>query len=303
MNEYKSLKTKKNSSFGIVLAVLILLELCASVMLGMRLIGFSAQRSANIFSLTESSARTNVRVGYRDEDGTVTFPEEQMMLTRPRASLTVGGFRYANQEQKEDKVWAAFSDVEIFKTSYANGEGIVTVDGGKDKVIAPGTENTYTFTLQNSGAVALDYMLNLDAFFGGGIEELPILVRVRKNDGDFLLGGQDTYVDLVQLNTVSEVGVLGAGRYQTYHLDWKWEFEGDDAYDTLLGNLSISGEQSLDITISTVAEAAPDPDHSGGDITPPQTGDDFSFFWWLLVALLAFVGIWYAVDSRKREEY
>lgn len=315
MDEYKSLGKKKRSVFSVMLACLLVCELCCAVMLVYRLSGFSAGRSKNVFSLTESSPMTDVRVGYLSPDGTVVFPDQQLASVRPRMSMMIGGILPIDVSHNEsiegevsgffvsdaDKVWQATTDVEIFKTSYENGEAKITVDGDGDKVIAPGTENSYSFTLQNSSDSALGYTLEMEAYFSNPDKPIPVTVRLQGSDGGYFLGGESTYVDVMQLNTVSYEHALGAGRYATYTLDWQWSFEGDDAYDTELGNLAVFEDQSLTIVIRTVATQYEDPEYSGGDL--PITGDDFSFLWWLLAALLALFAIRYVILARKREEY
>ena len=49
---------------------------------------------------------------------------------------------------ENDVIWGTETEVEIFKVSYEDGEGNITVksDNG-EKVVAPGTENSYTFKL------------------------------------------------------------------------------------------------------------------------------------------------------------
>ena len=62
----------------------------------------------------------------------------------------------------DDKVvWENETDIEIFKSEYVNGHNEITVlssDG--NGIIAPGTENSYTFNLKNNGNIAIDYTMN-----------------------------------------------------------------------------------------------------------------------------------------------
>ena len=108
-----------------------------------------------------------------------------------------------------------------------------------------------------------------------------------------------SFEEVLELNRVDLQSTLGAGRQATYVLDWKWDFEGDDEYDTLLGNLAADGEELfLTIVIETVATQCSDPDNSSGDL--PPTGDDNSTFVWLLAAILAFAGIYIVLMAKKR---
>ncbi len=315
MNEYKSLKNKKSGILGIVIAFLIVLELCSVAMLVTRMTGYSYNRDANIFSLTESGGPTTVRVGYKQSDGSVVYPEKacapaflpiniaRLVLPANISGTTseeiegeVPGFSVSDK----DKVWEATTDVEIFKVSYENGEGSVTVNGAGDKVIAPGTSNVYTFTLENSGEYALDYLLETEAFFSNEEYAIPVTVRLSCNDG-YILGGEASFSDVMELNNVSEAKTLGAGRYSTYSLEWQWAFEGDDEYDTLLGNMAAEGEDlSLTIVIRTTATQSSDTDSSEGENTP-VLGDDGSLVRWFIIALLALVALVYVSSPRKRK--
>ncbi|MBO7158332.1 MAG: hypothetical protein J6W31_06980 [Clostridia bacterium] len=307
MNDYKSLKKTKNSIFSVLIALLLLFEACALVMLGSRLTFFAEKPASNIFSLIQSDARTTVRKGYIDTDGTMVFPEASLALPKVPGALaafrpldeSIEGEVPGYQVSDANTVWQGVTDVEIFKISYENGEEKITVDGGTDKVIAPGTANQYSFTLDNSGTFALDYTLTMKAFFGNEEYAIPVTARLRTAEGNYAVGSEESFEDVLELNRVNCEATLGAGRQATYVLDWQWDFEGDDVYDTLLGNLAADGKElSLTIVIETVATQCSDPDNSSGDL--PPTGDDNSTFVWLLAAILAFAGIYIVLMAKKR---
>lgn len=307
MNEYKSLKKQKNGVFTVLLSLLILAELCALIMLGGRLGNFSGRSSSNVFSLLHSDARTTVRVGYMDDQGNITFPESTAALPTPPSALST--FRLLDESIQGEvsdyqitdgnTVWQGNTNVEIFKISYQNGEERITVDGGTDKVIAPGTENQYSFTLDNSGEFALDYTMTIKAWFGNEEYAIPVTARLRTADGDYAVGSAESFEDVLELNRVMCETTLGAGRQHTYVLDWQWAFEGDDVYDTFLGNLAAAGEEvSLTIAIETVATQSIDPDNSSGDL--PVTGDDHSTIWWICAALVSMAGIYVVLQAKNR---
>ena len=317
MTEYKNLKKKSVGALGIIIALLIVLELCALAMLFSRLTFFAPKMSENVFSLTKSGNNTTVRMGKLQEDGSITFENEQAKAQNdviPSFMARFAGLTaYANVSGSkgpvpgysvydENTVWQANTNVEIFKFSYENGEGIITVQGsGEDKVIAPGTQNEYTFTLENSGEVALDYTLEMEAFFSNEEYAIPVTVRLTEKNGGYLLGDDETREDVLALNTVNTESTLGAGRYATYTLDWEWAFEGNDEYDTLLGNMAAAGEDlSLTIVIRTTAMQSADPDCSDGEDTP-VLGDDGSFVWWFVIALLALVGLAVVFKTKKTQ--
>ena len=207
------------------------------------------------------------------------------------------------QVYDDDTVWSANTDVEIFKFSYVNGENTVTVAGnGSDKLIAPGTSNKYSFTLKNTGDVSLNYRLSMEAYITGTELSIPVEVRVYGHDGDYCLGGDDKWADVLDLNTVTKDGTLAADRYANYTLEWMWPFEGDDEYDTMLGNLATEGDVSLTVVIKTLAAQSEDPDDPGDN--PPQTGDDtVSVVIWALVSLSLFIMIYMVGKKRSRRYY
>ncbi len=302
MNEYKSLKKKNSSVFGVLLALLLLFEACALVMLGSRLIFFTEKPASNVFSLMYSDARTTVRKGYVGEDGQFIFPENTAVLPKVPAALMafrpLDTSRPGLEYESGDAVWNGLTNVELFNISYENGEGKITVDGGDTKVVAPGTYGSYSFTLDNPGEFALEYSLDLSAFWGFSQCEIPIKVRFRTAEGDYAVGSADSYEDVINLNGYMCDSTLGAGRQHTYVLEWEWAFEGDDEYDTFLGNVALEQEVTLTIQIETNAKQSTDPDNSSGDL--PVTGDDSSTLRWLILAFLGMGGIYAVLAGKKR---
>ena len=194
-------------------------------------------------------------------------------------------------EASDDKVvWKTNTQVEIFRVSYENGEQVVTVNSdNKDKVIAPGTENSYTFKLKNTGNVALDYTVEVDAYFTPADVVIPVTGRINRYDGKWLAGDNDNFAEVSVLNNAADKGTLGSGNYTYYTLDWVWSFErGDDEYDTFLGNLATEQDLEFTIMIKTTATANVDADDDGG-ITPPTTGDIFNISFWIFIAAASLI--------------
>jgi len=168
-----------------------------------------------------------------------------------------------------DVVWDTDTKVEIFKTSYQNAQGQITVAGENGaKVIAPGTENDYTFALLNNGRGWLDYKMTMSAFFEGLSDDKVIPVEVRVVSGsNWLLGDENNWTPVLELNTVEELSVVQPRMAAVYTLEWRWPFEYDvdgdgdisdgDALDTWLAN------QGEDITLTiqiTTQSSYHDPD-------------------------------------------
>lgn len=203
----------------------------------------------------------------------------------------------------DNTVWSTNTQVEIFRISYVNGEQIITVNSDNgDKIIAPGTENSYTFKLKNTGNVALDYTVEVDAYFTPADIEIPITGRLNRYDGKWVVGGKDEYAKVSVLDTAEDKATLGAGKYTYYTLDWLWPFEsGNDELDTMLGNLATEQDLTFTIVIKTTATESSDPYDDSG-ITPPQTGDNTNLTLWIVLAVSSFAMMMFLLFYQNKEK-
>ena len=290
MRTYNNLQRQSNSIL-IPIAALALCILLSGTMLFSRLATFVAMQQQLYIPLTESNGVTKVTSNQRlqalgaqqvrpvangniipldkkTNDDTVRVPDDPIFKV-----------------EDENTVWEGQTQVEIFRVSYENGEGKITVQSGKgDKVIAPGTSNEYAFTLKNTGKESLDYTLEMEAYFSNEEFAIPVVVRLLDYQGTYLLGNDEAYTDVLDLNQVNESGSLSAGYIAPYTLQWQWPFEGDDAYDTLLGNMAVDEDLTLTIVIRTVAE------YGGEGGMPPYTGDS-GMMVWAIVMVASFAGL------------
>ena len=76
-----------------------------------------------------------------------------------------------------------------------------------------------------------------------------VVVRLVDYEDHYLVGTADSYADVLKLNSVNITNSLSAGYIAPYSLEWMWPMEGDDAYDTLLGNMAEGEELTLTIVI------------------------------------------------------
>ena len=319
MNEYASLRKQKGRSSGLVILAVLLavLELCSMSMLFSQLAGFSTVQKRHYISLTEGSPNGTVQVGKRDENGNFIRTASRggsyapVLLGSGSRGQTVrlGENKTGYSAYDPDTVWSTQTDVEIFSVSYKNGQAEVTVNSERgDKVFAPGTEQTYNFTLSNSGKQSLDYILTVEAFYENtnGLW-IPIEGRLSKDPGTYLVGSATEWPDVLALDGYREEGVIAAGHIYDYSLDWRWPFErfdgegldSNDAYDTMLGNLAVDEDLVLHIIIRTEASLDENPEEPGGK---PDTGDNFNLYLWSAVAIVSLAGIFILLYALRRDK-
>lgn len=297
MNTYSSLR-KQNNNRGLAVISLALCVVMTATMLFSRLLAFTVADTQHYIPLTEGNGITTVRVGQRQADGSVVYEHMGYHPANHRLLTGAPGFKAYD----DNTVWEAETDVEIFRISYENGSGQVTVNSNNgEKVLAPGTANEYRFTLENSGMAALDYELTMEAYFSDDALPIPVVARVTDYKGNYLAGSAEGKVDVLELNNVKQSGALTAGYVAPYTLEWEWPFEGDDGYDTMLGNLAVDQDITLTIVIKTVATYCPNPDIIEGN---PKTGDtgNIQLAFTMMMASGAGLLVILLLPKRKREE-
>lgn len=157
------------------------------------------------------------------------------------------------------QVWKTKTPIELFRASYVNDRGVVSVksvDG--NKIVAPGTEGSYTFSLKNSGSSLANYKVWVKSELNPELMNAPVLVRM--SDGrDWLLGDESAWEDVSSLNGVSTEKNIGAGKSVEYTIYWKWPFESNrDLRDTTMGNVSSNQDLSCTVMIYTLTESSSD---------------------------------------------
>ena len=289
MKDYASLR-KSNKSNVLAIATLVMCVILSATMLFSRLMVYSPMSKCQYIPLTQSNGITHVT---RSNGSRIARP---LLLTARPLFLAAPGF----QAYDENTVWSGETDVEIFSIRYDNESGETTVRS-KDgtKVLAPGTGSTYEFALENTGNVALDYTLEMEAWFSDAEYPIPVVASVVSHEGEYLLGGAEEMEDVLRLEEVRQSGTVAAGNIMPYALNWEWPFELDDAYDTMLGNLAVEEDLTLTVVIRTTATYSDNPDNPGG--IPPQTGDTAHIELYAVMMVVSLAGILAILLLRNKE--
>ena len=192
-------------------------------------------------------------------------------------------------------------EIQIFHAEYDNnGELTVKSDFG-DKVVAPGTENSYDIYVRNVGKDPISYILEaqsrITVDINGEQTEIPIEASFYTPRDSYLLGGDDSLEKLGKLDGVTDNGGLSPRNQSKYTLTWGWPFDGDDEFDTLLGNLAAEGEE-LTVSVAFNVTASYDPNAAGG---MPITGDTSSVGLWVAVFVISTFTLIILLFLSKRE--
>ena len=284
-----------------------MLMLCVIISVSLlfaQLVEYTAVDTTRYLPLTRSNGVTTVREGQRQEDGSVTFRTASYHPDNHRLLTAMPNFR-ASQKP----VWVSSTNLEIFSVSYDNGQGNITVSGQDgEKVIAPGTDQTFDIGLYNDSTMALDYdvkfhavceIINKDLPSSDvSTFEIPVNATItytteQGGQGQYLFGNAEEKTPVTDMVNVTHSGTVGRNKYIGYELKWEWPFEGDDTLDTWLGNMAsdlAQDNQEIRLTISVVANAEQAID-SDADDGIPKTGDTSDIALWMTSMIASAAGL------------
>lgn len=193
-------------------------------------------------------------------------------------------------------------EIQVFYAEYGkDGEITVKSDFG-DKVVAPGTENSYNLYVRNVGKVPISYILEAESRItvdvNGQQTEIPIEASFYTPRSSYLLGGEESLENLGKLDGVKDSSSLSPEHQAKYTLCWSWPFDGDDEFDTLLGNLAAEGEE-LTVKVAFNVTAAYNPNAGGGS---PITGGSSNIGLWVALFVISTFTLIILLFLRKREQ-
>ena len=192
-------------------------------------------------------------------------------------------------------------EIQVFYAEYGNDGKITVKSVFGDKVVAPGTQNSYDLYVRNVGKVPISYILEAESRItvdvNGKQIEIPVEASFYTPHGSYLLGGEESLDNLGKLDGVKDSSGLSPEHQAKYTLCWSWPFDGDDEFDTMLGNLAAEGE-NLTVKVAFNVTATYDPNADGG---APMTGDSSNIGLWVALFVISTFTLIILLFLRKRE--
>lgn len=192
-------------------------------------------------------------------------------------------------------------EIQVFYSEYDDDGAITVKSDYGDKVVAPGTENQYDIYVRNVGKVPISYVLEAQSFLtvtvDGKQTEIPIEASFSAPDKGYLLGSKDELEPLARLSGVNDSSCLSPACQAKYTLTWSWPFDGNDIFDTVLGDLAAEGED-LTVKVTFDVTASYQPNAAGGS---PITGDSSNIGLWGALFIISTFMMIILLFWRKRE--
>lgn len=192
-------------------------------------------------------------------------------------------------------------ELQIFCAEYGENGNINVKSALGDKIIAPGTENSYDIYVRNVGKVPISYVLEAQSHItfdvNGKQIEIPIKANFSDPNNNYLLGSENEKVSLAKLDKLKDSSGLSPEHQAKYTLNWSWPFDGDDEFDTLLGNLACEGEE-LTVKVTFSVAASYDPNAEGGTL---MTGDSTNIGLWVALFVTSTFTLIILLFLRKKE--
>ncbi|MDH6367503.1 MULTISPECIES: LPXTG cell wall anchor domain-containing protein [Breznakia] len=201
------------------------------------------------------------------------------------------------------QTWSTETDVEIFKLTYTNDDGKVSVvSSNGEEVIAPGTENEYTFHIKNNGSTTVKYQMTCEVLTSPSDVDFPVNIAMKSYTGDYLLGSDQGMERLAKGSFIRDEASLYAKNYAYYTLFWEWPFEqGDDDFDTYLGNRAVDEDLTVTVVIRTYAWSDENSQIADGGLRNPNTGDTTNVMYYLMLGGIAVVLVACIIWKKKKD--
>lgn len=185
----------------------------------------------------------------------------------------------------DGKRWTELDGLNVFANAQFGGKSIV----------APGSEGSYSFTVENTANFPLKYEIG---FGEENVDGVPLEFRLKSEDGYLT----EEWTSAPELAEIEEE--LAIDSKAGYTLEWRWIFNGDDEHDTALGRKAAETEVPYILKLSYAAEQngeAVNPPQPGNPDSP-QTGDDSNLPLWIALMVCSGTALLLTALLRRRYE-
>jgi len=111
-------------------------------------------------------------------------------------------------------------------------------------ILAPGSENSYNFVIRNNNTFDINtnfYISETNKY------NLKLKFRIKENN-NYIVGNKNTWVTVEDLS-FSNI-IIKAKEYNTYSLDWKWEFSESSEQDQIDTEIGFDAEENYKLFIN-----------------------------------------------------
>lgn len=193
-------------------------------------------------------------------------------------------------------------EIQVFHAEYDESGGVTVKSAEGDRVVAPGTQNSYDLYVKNVGDVPISYILEAQSFLTVNMDgkevQIPVDASFSTPKNSYMLGADDSLEHLSGLDGAKDYFGLSADHQAKYTLTWGWPFGGDDEFDTMLGNLAAEGEE-LTVKVAFNVTATYDPNADGG---LPITGDSSNIGLWVALFVISTFTLIILLFLRNKEQ-
>ena len=217
-------------------------------------------------------------------------------------SAVILGIRIADYAQQDKREVALKVDdsveMNIFSIFYTSANGEVTVQSANgDKVVAPGTKFDQVIRVRNADEYAINFALEPKVVFSTRYQ-IPLQVRMKTADGEYILGSAEEWVSLQDLRSLEYTGTLQKAGAAEFIFEWMWPYEGDDNYDTIIGNED--REVGLELSFEFHAAVNTSLEANGGWEGHPDMGKNIALAASSAIFLASIVAVTIVIIKKRK---
>ena len=121
---------------------------------------------------------------------------------------------------------------------------------------------------------------------------------MKTTDGEYILGSAEEWVSLQDLRSLEYTGTLQKAGAAEFIFEWMWPYEGDDSYDTMIGNED--REVGLELSFEFHAAVNTSLDANGGWEGHPDMGKNIALAVSSAIFLASIVAVTIVIIKKRK---